>query len=121
MIDWPANLESCFLVADWREEWQRAAIMSEINAGFPESRETHSDPVVFVSGRIVISASEFDTLFNFYEQTLHNGCLRFRRTDPINTGISWEWRFREPPVVTALTGSHLYATITLERIPATDQ
>lgn len=117
---WPQDLESCFLVAGWTEEFQQAAIQSDMTSGFPESRETHSDPVVHVTGRIVIPRLQFTTLYHFYENTLKDGCLRFRRTDPADPSKTYDWRFRSPPIVSPLSdGEHLAATMSLERIPAT--
>lgn len=118
MIVWPEQL-GCFLIAGYSEGSNEAVIRTDMQVGFAQARSTHSDPVWFVQGSVVIPFLYFDALVDFYEIQLKNGAKRFQMQDPINHDLAWNWRFTAPFTVTPAGSGYLNVSMSLERIPGT--
>ena len=119
MIEWPSELDQYFQEAGFAYSAREGVVRDSIQTGFPQARSTHSDVVWDVTGKIFLPYDQFESFSAFYATTLAHGALRFRKADPVEQYITWEWRFTKPFAVTALGGEMLQVNMVLERCPAT--
>lgn len=96
-------------------------IRTQMDYGPAKVRRRTSSDVVPVAGQITISASQRDTLLEFYTTTTAGGSLPFLMTDPIR-GFVAEFRFAAQPQIRPLntrtaSGYKLVAQISLEQLP----
>jgi len=120
MITWPSEIDDVFRKLGFSYVSDDAVIRTEMQIGFAEARQTHSDPVWIARGAFTISMDLFDTFVDFYETTLKNGTLRFQKRDPLDETINWLWRFASQPMFVPYGGVGMIVSVELERIPATD-
>ena len=97
------------------------SIRTQMDYGPAKVRKRTSSDTLPVAGQLTISASQRDTLLEFYTTTTSGGSLPFLMTDPIR-GFVAEFRFTAPPQIRPLNtrtaeGYKLTAQLALEQLP----
>lgn len=97
------------------EERQPVVIRSPVDSGPQKIRRRYTKPIVGILGSLVCTGAELDQLWNFFDVTLQGGVKEFILDNPI-TGINHNFRFLQPPRVTAYTDVNYNVEVILEQL-----
>lgn len=110
---WPLGTE--LNVSGFGQKQQANTIRTTMEAGVDKLRRRYSSPIRNVSGSLILSFDDYETLEDFYNVTLAGGVLSFNFPDQA-TGVLYEHRFLETPSYTAYGPLHYQVTLKFERI-----
>lgn len=113
---WPPSLQQNLDQSGYSEQERTNVISSSPEVGPPLTRRRDAATYVDINGSIAVSLTEYNTLQNFFKDTLKDGALLFDWVHPI-TGDAVEMRFKSAPKYSALSGSFFKAMLELEVQP----
>lgn len=118
MANWPASLPQEFHQQGFSIQNPTGAVRTDMDTGKPFQRRRYTAAVTPVSGRMWLTSDQYETLLNFWENTLGMGAVEFDWVHPI-TGSAETFRFdaTSPPQITAVTGELYQVQLRLEIIP----
>lgn len=114
---WPAGLPQKLFVSGYSHGFANVAIKSDMDAGPPKVRRRFTAGVEPVSGTIIVTSSQLDTLDTFYNTTTLGGTLRFSWTVPPAHYAACEMRFTDVPRWTAIDPENYEVSLALEILP----
>lgn len=114
---WPASLPQKLLLSGFSEQPPDTRIRGEMDQGPPKMRRRSTASSRPINGEIHCTASQVETLDDFYNDTVDGGTLRFDWEHP-RTGSAVEMRFRERPSYSEAISNDLYRVrLRLEIMP----
>lgn len=115
---WPSDVpQDALLPAGYGERPQRNVASFQPDSGIAIERRRSSvstDDISYTS--VLMTSFAWDSLVDFYRDTLKDGVLPFLRTHP-RTGDMITAKFTEAPAIVAVFGSRYRASIRLIRLP----
>lgn len=118
MATWPESLPQEFHQQGFSITAPSGSIRTSMATGKAFQRRRFTAAVQKVTGRMFLTAEQYETLFNFWENTLAMGSLEFDWKHPI-TGNDATFRFpaEKPPKVSVVDGEIYGVAFELELIP----
>lgn len=115
-IAWPGTLQQLLNQQDFALSPMDTAIRTEMDYGPKKVRRRFTDAVVPLNCSIDLPMSLYDTLDNFYRNTLGGGVERFDFIHPI-TQVLTSTRFTAPPSYTSMGGLYFKVSMQWEFLP----
>lgn len=119
MATWPASLPQNLMVEGLRVTQQKNAVRQEMAAGPVFQRRRFSAVSTTVEGAMLLDTTQYDTFWDFYNNTLGGGVTEFDWKHPI-TGDSVTMQFNVDQVPNAQnvrSGELVRLTLSLEILP----
>lgn len=91
--EWPSTLPDCYLVQGFKYAPHNEHIRSPMDTGIGKVRPRYTAEPWRLSGSIVVTTAQIKILNVFHKDTLVNGTLVFKKTDPLNPARQLLWRF----------------------------
>jgi hypothetical protein len=116
-IQWPSTLPDCLQLNGYSESIPDQTIRTNMEYGIAKVRRRSSNAVRPVSGSIVVTKEQLDTLKDFYINTLAGGVLRFAWVEPLDGTTVAEMRFTSPPSYSKESPDIFKVNMELEILP----
>lgn len=121
MATWPSTLPGLELGAELSQ--QESFIRSPMDTGPTKQRRRFTATSRYLSGTMLLTKTQYETLDTFYKDTISYGSDAFDYTDPVDNSTTVSARFISPPSFTALIGAaggvdFWRANIALELLPS---
>ena len=116
MPTWPSSLPQDLLVSEFNDTVKDPIIRTSVDAGPDKIRRRFTAVPEYIQGKIILSASQYNTFISFWENDIKHGSLAFTWKHPI-TGESVDMRFRNPWSVTSKTSMYFVLSLDLEILP----
>jgi hypothetical protein len=113
-VTWPVDLPQALQVQGYQRKPQAAKVRTAMDSGPAKQRRRFTAKVRTVTGMITLTRAQLAIFWEFYDETLGDGTLRFNWVDPI-TGDPVEMRFGEdePTEAPANGNEPEYMTVSL--------
>lgn len=115
MDNWPVSLQQHLNSSDFNLKFGTTALRTDMDVGPAKVRSRFTDAVDIYLSSILLDYADYETLKDFFKTTLNNGVLPFTFTDPL-TGVTGNFRFTEPPGITALGGRTFRVAMNWEKV-----
>ncbi len=118
MASWPASLPQKFHQNGFQISAPVGSIRTGMSTGQAFQRRRFTAAVQPVKGRMFLDATQYQTLIDFWENTLGMGSLDFDWVHPI-TGVDVKMRFiaGKAPSITAVDGDIFGVNMEMEILP----
>lgn len=113
---WPSALQEKMNEADFQYLFGPTSIRSNNDVGLAKVRRRFTKGVDGVTCSILLRASQFDVLYDFWDLDLNGGVNQFSYDHPF-TGETRNWRMVDPPAVSPVGGETLRAVMVWELVP----
>ena len=113
-IIYPATLPEV-IAPGYEAQEQDGVIRSEMDAGPVKQRRRYTATSEYITCQTVCDEAELAGFRTFFKTTTAGGALRFSMAHP-GTGVTREFRFREPPRTTYTDGLYT-VSMSLEVLP----
>lgn len=117
MADWPVTLPQILLLNGYAEAPANTALRTTMDAGPAKVRRRFTAGVRPISGQILVTGVQLETLKTFYNITIQSGALRFNWVEPLDGVTSVEMRFTAEPNWVPISGIKLQVSLDLEILP----
>lgn len=118
MATWPASLPQDLHQQGFSIGLPSASIRTSMSTGKAYQRKRYTAAVQPVSGRLWLDATQYQTLIDFWENTLGMGSLEFDWKHPItDEDVSMRFVSNKPPTIGAVNGDIYGVNMQLEIIP----
>mgnify|MGYP001170021751 CR=1 FL=1 len=116
MASWPSTLPQELIAETLSIEMPDNLLRSDMDIGPAKVRRRTTSNVTKVSGDIIVTRDQYNTLSSFFSNNASYGATEFDWINPI-TGSSCSMRFSAPPRVKPEKGSLLRVSLSLEIMP----
>ncbi len=110
-------ISECLLLDGFAYGPVKAQIHATMGAGLAKVRPRFTVAPWLLQGGMVITTADKQTLDHFFVDTLKNGSLPFKMSDPLNPAKKWLWRFQTPLSYSYVSPGYFRTTLTLDRLP----
>lgn len=117
MVTWPASLPQKFLSSGFQRQYPDNRMRSDNDAGPAKVRRRSSLNVYTISGSMVMTQAQVDTLDTFINTTLGSGVLNFDFPDPDDAVVTIDVRYGEKLPVLARSGAFWVVETEFEVLP----
>lgn len=118
MATWPATLPQRLHTQGFQIDAPQGAIRSDTSTGKPYQRQRFTAAITPFSGRMFVNKTQWQTLIDFFTNTLGHGALEFDWVHPITEDAATvRFDANNPPQVTAISGELFAVQLNLEIIP----
>jgi len=118
MATWPASLPQKFHQTGFSIRPPVGSIRTSMSTGKAFQRRRFTAAVQPVSGRMYLTETQFETLFDFWENTLAMGSIEFDWVHPITRNpATFRFLASKAPTLGAVDGEIYGVNLELELIP----
>lgn len=118
MAIWPSSLPQKFHQTGFSIKPPVGGIKTNMSTGKAFQRRRYSAAVQPVSGRMYLTKAQYQTLFDFWENTLEMGVLEFDWVHPITSNpVKMRFDATKPPTLGAVDGEIYGVNLQMEIIP----
>lgn len=112
---WPVSIPENFQVGGYSETEADNTIRTTMSVGPDKIRRRTTANVRMVSGVFWLTTTQYNTLRNFFENTVSYGTVPFIKSDA--HGVNRLFRFSRPPVYTPNGPNNWLVKVELEEMP----
>lgn len=113
---WPTSLPQELLMDGYNQSMADNLLRADMDVGPAKTRRRATSAPEPVSGQMLMTRAQVETLGSFYLNTLLGGSLRFSWHRPENVSVPAEFRFVSPPSTT-MRGGYFDVSLNLEMLP----
>ena len=117
MPSWPASLPQQLSQRGYSESLADNVIRTSVDAGPEKRRKRFTAAVRPLSGSMVMTSAQIDTMTTFFDTDLASGALAFDLNAPRDQTTTLSVVFRQPPSWTNLGGDSYAVTLEMEIQP----
>lgn len=114
---WPETLPQKLMQMGFAESFGEGALRTQMDAGPDKSRPRFRAAPRPVVGQQWHTATQVETLRQFYTTTLQMGAYIFEWVEPLDDQAEAIMRFVDPPQVSGVAGERYLITLSLEIMP----
>ena len=111
-IVWPTSLPQRLRRDGYQEQLAEGTIRTQMDEGPDKVRKLPTFDYDEVSGSVLVTDAQWQTLRTFYRTTTKGGSLAFEWVDMTDTDTTVTYRFKSPPVA----GTHQHSQLLLVRL-----
>ncbi len=116
METYPSGLQQKLNADNFGITFGDTTIRSGMDIGPDKVRSRFTDGIDQYTVGILMDFDDYDTLYDFYKDTLGNGTLSFAFVNPM-TGDTDEFRFLGPPDIRPIGGRMFSVSMKWEKLP----
>ena len=117
MPTWPLSLPQQLLQRGYRESLVDNVIRTSVDAGPEKRRQRFTATVRPLSGGMIMSSAQLDTLMTFYNDDIASGALAFDFAAPRDQATMLSVVLKQPPGWTNLGGDNYAVNLEMEIQP----
>ena len=113
---WPGALPDSLLISGYSSGEKDVILSSSMEVGPAKVRRRNTAGIRPLSGRMMLTSTELQTLRAFYNDSTLSGAIRFSWKAPETDDVV-EMRFTSPPQWTAVGAGNYLTSLNLEILP----